>query len=104
MSEESNRSNSNQDESYTTNLEITDLRCQIQQMQFLIIQSGFREHAMQFQIESLRTQLHDSTNYYYTLCKSIQYYASVITQQNKIIKDLQNKYYILYNNYSRSSR
>jgi hypothetical protein len=99
----SNESDSNN--SYTTNLEIMELRNQLGQLQLLIIQSGYREQAMQLQIDSLKMQLLDSTNYYYSLCKNIQSYASVINHQNKVIKDLQNKYYIIYNNhYSRNSR
>jgi hypothetical protein len=60
---------------------------------------------MQIQIDSLKTQLLDSINYYYSLCNNIQSYATIITHQNKVIKDMQNKvYWMQQMNYARNTR
>jgi hypothetical protein len=92
--------NSDSNRSYTTNVEIIELRNQINQLQLMIIQSGYRELDMQSKINHLSCQVKDSQDHNYKLSVNIQHYASVISHQNNIIKDLQHKYYWLYNNYN----
>jgi uncharacterized membrane protein len=66
----------------------------------MIIQSGYRELDMERKITQLNCQNFDAQNYNHKLCLNIQHYASIISHQNNIIRDLQQKYYWLYNNYS----
>jgi hypothetical protein len=103
-SENSNPSNpsssSKGKSSYVTNVEIIELRSQLNQMQLMIIQAGYRELDTLSQLNHLKCQIKDSQDYNLRLCQNIQHYGSIIAHQNNIIKDLQHKYYSLYNQIS----
>jgi hypothetical protein len=64
----------------------------------MIIQSGYCELDLERKIINMNYQINDGQTYNHRLCINLQHYSSIVEHQNRIIRDLQYKYYWLYNN------